>query len=111
MQQALRLVIAALLILATVPAMAQTTQTLYAQPTSPARDNYTGAVGCRFQVGSSNVVVSHLGYLDHNGDGGAGLAISHNVGIFNNNLASPTLIGQVTVPAGQTRRVWPRRFW
>jgi hypothetical protein len=76
---------------------AQVTQILYSTPTSPTRDNYTGVIGCQFKVGASNVVVSHLGYFDLNNDG---LAISHNVALFNSNLATPSIVGQVVVPSG-----------
>lgn len=78
---------------------AQVSQTLYSTPSNPARDNYSGALGCQFQVGSSNVVVSHLGFFDSNGDG---LAIDHNVGLFSSSLSSPSVLGQVVVPAGAT---------
>ena len=82
------------------PGPAQEAQILYSTPTSPARDNYSGAVGCQFQAGASNVVVSHLGFFDHNGAGGAGLAVDHNVGLFSSSLSSPSVLGQVVVPAG-----------
>jgi hypothetical protein len=71
---------------------------LYATPTAAARDNYTGAIGCEFEVGSSNVIVSHLGFFNINTN--TGLNVSHNVGLFTSSLVAPTILGEVTVPAG-----------
>jgi hypothetical protein len=73
----------------------QVTQMLHSTPPSPARDNYTGGIGCQFQVGPTNVIVSHLGVFDIGDDG---LNTTHNAGLFNAN--GSTLLGQVTVPAG-----------
>jgi len=84
-----------MLALGTLPAsFAQTTEMLHSTPPTPARDNYTGGLGCVFQTGSSNVVVSHLGVFDINGDG---LAASHNAGLF---TSGGTMLATVTVPAG-----------
>ena len=93
----LRALVAGILFVSARTSPAQVTQLLYSTPPSPARDNYTGVIGCEFQVGASNVVVSHLGFFDYNNDG---LAVSHNVAVFGSNLSSPTILGQVTVPAG-----------
>ena len=85
-------------------------QTLYATPaTISARDNYNGAVGCRFTVGPTNVVVSHLGYFSTNAING--LASSHNVGIFAGPGASPQLLGQVVVPSGNTAYYTNDFYW
>jgi hypothetical protein len=73
---------------------AQTTEMLHSTPPSPARDNYTGGLGCLFQTGSSNAIVSHLGVYDTNGDG---LMISHDAGLF---TSGGTMLATVTVPAG-----------
>ena len=87
------------ILLGTAPlSQAQLTQTLYSTPSNPARDNYSGVVGCQFTVGSSNVVVSHLGFPAANTN--TGLNTSHYVGLFNSSLSTPVLLGQVTVPAG-----------
>ena len=86
-------------------------QTLYAIPaTISARDNYNGAVGCRFTVGPTNVVVSHLGYYSTNALNG-GLASSHNVGLFAGPGATPTLLGQVDVPSGNTAYYTNGFYW
>ena len=91
--------IAGILFAGAVPSPAQVTQMLYSTPTSGARDDYNGVVGCQYQVGATNVIVSHLGFFDAGDDG---LAVSHQVGLFSSSLASPTLLGQVVVPAGTT---------
>jgi hypothetical protein len=75
--------------------LAQVTEMLHTTPDNPARDNYTGGLGCQFRVGSSNVIVSHLGVFDLNDDG---LAIDHNAGIFNG--SGSVLLDTVVVPAG-----------
>ena len=95
----LRPMIAGILFAGAVPSPAQVTQMLYSTPTSGARDDYNGVVGCQYQVGATNVIVSHLGFFDAGDDG---LAVSHQVGLFSSSLASPTLLGQVVVPAGTT---------
>lgn len=74
---------------------AQTAQILYSTPANPARDNYTGGLGCQFRVGPSNVVVSHLGVFDVNDDG---LNLAHNAGVFNS--SGSIQLGGVVVPAG-----------
>lgn len=82
-------------------------QTLYSTPGSPSwRDNYTGGSGCRFTVGSSNVVVSHLGYFSTNTV--SGLAVSHYVGIYS---SSAQLLAQVTVPAGMGADAYTNLFY
>jgi hypothetical protein len=96
---ALRLLIAGLLSGAATLSQAQVVPNmLYATPTGAARDNYTGAIGCEIEVGSSNVIVSHLGFFNFNTN--TGLNISHLVGLFTSSLGGPTLLGEVTVPAG-----------
>ncbi|MBU6411245.1 MAG: immunoglobulin domain-containing protein, partial [Verrucomicrobia bacterium] len=91
----LRALTAGILLGAVEPGLAQATQMLYSTPTNAARDTYTGGIGCKFQVGASNVIVSHLGFFDQNNDG---LAVSHQAGLFD--AGGSTLLGQVTVPAG-----------
>jgi hypothetical protein len=87
------------------------TETLYSTPgTISARDNYNGAVGCRFTVGPTNVVVSHLGYFSTNALYG-GLATSHNVALFTGNGANPQILGQVVVPAGNTALYTNEFYW
>ncbi|HWF19026.1 MAG TPA: immunoglobulin domain-containing protein [Verrucomicrobiae bacterium] len=91
----LRAIMAAgILFAVAVSSQAQVTQMLYATPTNAARDDYSGVVGTQFQVGSSNVIVSHLGVFDINNDG---LAVSHQAGVFTTSL---TVLGQVVVPSG-----------
>ena len=60
------------------------------------RDNFTGLVGGHFQVGSSDAVITHLGYYDINNDG---LLLDHRVGIYPIASGSAPLV-TVTVPAG-----------
>lgn len=88
---------------------AQITNLLYNAPTTAGRDNYTGAVGCLFEVGSTNVVVSHLGYFSTNAS--TGLAVSHLVGLYTANRGTPTIISQVTVPAGTTAYYTSNYYW
>jgi hypothetical protein len=59
------------------------------------RDNYTGVIGTEFRVGSSNVVVSHVGVYDNNADG---LSHAHNAGIFD--ATGSTLLGQAAFATG-----------
>jgi hypothetical protein len=87
------------------------TETLYSTPgTITARDNYNGAVGCRFTVGPTNVVVSHLGFFSTNAPNG-GLATSHNVALFTGNGANPQILGQVVVPSGNTALYTNGYYW
>src|ERR1039458_7561584 len=95
----LRPLAAGILFAGAVPSPAQVTQMLYSTPPSPTRDNYSGVVGCQFQVGATNVIVSHLGVFDLNNDG---LAVSHNAALFSSSLTSTSVLGQVVVPAGTT---------
>ncbi len=80
---------ATLVALAAITVSAQTTQ-LFHETVASSRDNYTGVVGCKFRVGSSNVVVSHLGIYNASG---TGLSVSHHAGIFNG--AGSSLLGSV----------------
>ena len=87
------------------------TETLYSTPgTISARDNYNGAVGCRFVTGPTNVVVSHLGYFSTNALYG-GLATSHNVAIFGGSAANPQILGQVVVPSGTVALYTNGFYW
>lgn len=96
---ALRLLVAGILCGAATLSQAQVVPTmLYATPTAAARDNYTGSIGCEIEIGSSNVIVSHLGYFNFNTN--SGLNSNHNVAIFTSTLGSPQILGQVVVPAG-----------
>ncbi|MGD0260193.1 MAG: immunoglobulin domain-containing protein [Verrucomicrobiota bacterium] len=103
------LIAAGLFLAAPAVCHAQSTNLLYTAPTSGARDNYGGAVGCEFQVGSSNVVVSHLGYFSTNTS--SGLNISHPVGILTANFSSPKLLAGVTVPAGAGAFWMSNYYW
>src|SRR5208282_4896891 len=104
-----RWIAAGLFLAAATVCHAQSTNLLYTAPSSGARDNYGGAVGCEFQVGSSNVVVSHLGYFSTNTT--SGLNISHPVGILAASFSShPPLLGSVTVPAG-TSAFWMSNYY
>jgi hypothetical protein len=86
------------------------TETLYSTPgTISARDNYNGAVGCRFTTGPTNVVVTHLGYFSTNGV--SGLATTHNVGIFTGPGSSPQIVGQVVVPSGTSALYTNGFYW
>jgi hypothetical protein len=59
------------------------------------RINFAGSVGGQFQVGSTDAVVTHLGFYDANNDG---LAESHQVAIFAADGDAPLVT--VTVPTG-----------
>src|SRR5665213_1094073 len=82
---------------------------LYAPPASPTwRDNYTGGSGCQFTTGSSNVIVSHLGFFSTNNI--SGLATNHYVGVYGTGSGFP-LLGQVIVPAGTTAYYTNSFYW
>ena len=103
----LRWIAAGLMTGAASHGLAQQAQTLYATPGTPSwRDNYTGGSGCQFTVGSSNVVVSHLGYFSTNTV--TGLNSNHYVGIFN---SSKQLVAQVIVPAGTGADYYTNDFY
>ena len=59
------------------------------------RNNFLGSVGGAFQVGSTDAVVTHLGFYDANNDG---LVESHQVALFPGDGGAPLIT--VTVPAG-----------
>ncbi len=59
------------------------------------RDNFSGTVGTRFTVGSSDLTIDALGYQDPDGDG---LVTDHRVGIWR--VSDSQILGSVTVPAG-----------
>lgn len=82
---------------------AQVAQTLYSTPTGALRDDYNGVVGCQIKVGSSNVVVSHIGVFGAS----SGLNVAHTAGVMNTSLG---VLGQVTVPAG-TGAYYTNGFW
>lgn len=86
----------------------QATNLLYNAPASGARNNYAGAVGCEFKVGSSNVVVSHLGFFS--ADTNAGLQNPHPVGILTASFSGSAVLGEVTVPAG-TNGYWASNYY
>ena len=98
-----------LFLLSAVVSLAQQDQTLYATPASPSwRDNYTGGSGCKFTVGSSNIIISHLGYFCSNSI--TGLNTNHYVGIYS--ATSPVkLLAQVVVPAGAVADAYVSNFW
>ncbi|HEV2328233.1 MAG TPA: LamG-like jellyroll fold domain-containing protein [Verrucomicrobiae bacterium] len=113
----LRLIGAGMFILFSISAaLAQNVETLYDTPTiSTFRDNYSGAEGCLFTVGPTNVVVSHLGYYCSNAvslaqvQSTAGLIANHYVGVF---LAGsvPQLVAEVHVPAGAAADYYTNQF-
>jgi hypothetical protein len=108
----LRLIAAVILgLIGTGVSSAQTAQTLYATNLPAARDNYSGVVGCEFEVGSSNVIVSHLGFFSSNSVSGPGLVVGHNVALFNSTLGSPGVLGQVVVPAGTSADWYTNGFY
>lgn len=84
-------------------------QQLYTPVGTPTRDNYGGAVGCEFETGPTNVIVSHLGYYSTNA--ASGLNISHQVALFNSNLSSPAIIGQVDVPSGVSADYYTNNYY
>ena len=88
------LCLGALLAATALTGSAQVTQTLH-ETVAGSRDDYNGVIGCKFTVGSSNVVVSHLGIYNSSG---TGLTISHNAGIFN--ASGSTLLGSVAAASG-----------
>ena len=98
-----RLVAASMIFGPILTSPAQVTQTLYSTPTGTLRDNYNGVIGCQIKVGSSNVVVSHLGVFGSS----SGLNVSHTAGVMNTSLG---VLGQVTVPAG-TGAYYTNGFW
>jgi hypothetical protein len=106
---ALRLLVAGILCGAAASSQAQPTNLLYTPTTAGLRSNYTAAVGCEFQVGSSNVIVSHLGYFGM--DTNNGLNTAHGVGIMGLPISAPVLLGQVTVPAGAGSYWASNYFW
>jgi hypothetical protein len=95
--------IAAVLLFGACPASAQVTEMLHSTPTGTLRDNYDGVVGCQVKIGSTNVVVSHLGIYGTS----SGLNASHIAGVMDTSLG---VLGQVTVPAG-TAAYFTNGFW
>jgi hypothetical protein len=92
-----------------MPGLSSAQQYLYSLPLPGAitnRDDYTGGSGCRFTVGSANVVVSHLGYYSTNTV--TGLQASHPVGVYDSNVH---LLGQVTIPSGKTAYYLNKFYW
>ncbi|HEY1789874.1 MAG TPA: LamG-like jellyroll fold domain-containing protein [Verrucomicrobiae bacterium] len=113
----LRLAGAGILVLFSVgAALAQDVEPLYQTPGTITtwRDNFYGAEGCLFTVGSSNVVVSHLGYFNSNAVSAAqiassgGLNISHYVGIYSANPVK--LLVEVSIPAGAGADYYTNQF-
>jgi hypothetical protein len=103
------LVAAGILIGFTALSQAQLTQMLYAPPASPSwRDNYTGGSGCKFETGSSNVIVSHLGFFSTNNI--TGLQTNHFVGVYGTTSGTP-ILGQVVVPAGMSAYYTNNFYW
>jgi hypothetical protein len=86
---------------------AQVTQMLHDPPSPPSlRTSYNGTVGCKFQVGSTNVVVSHVGVYDPSA--GAGLNASYQAGVMD---TSYNLLGGVVVPAGASAYLTNSYWW
>lgn len=106
---ALQLLAACALCLLAGSSPAQVTQMLYATNGATTwRDNYTGGTGCKFTVGSSNVIVSYLGYLSTNTI--TGLNSNHYVGVYSTSSGTP-LLGQVVVPAGTSAYYTNGFYW
>ena len=85
-----RAVVAGLFLGAAFMGRAQVTQPLHETQAAALRNNYSGTLGCVFEVGSSNVVVSHMGIYNA---GGIGLNTTHHAGVFNSSGSS--LLGSV----------------
>ena len=86
---------------------AQVTQMLHDSPAPPSlRTAYNGTVGCKFQVGPTNVVVSHVGVYDPSS--GAGLNDSYQAGVMD---TSYNLLGGVVVPAGASAYLTNSYWW
>ena len=98
-------------------ASAQTTagdETLYIPPSPPGREAGPEADGGFFEIGSANVIVSHLGYFSTNTIAQGGLKTSHPVGIFlkpGSSFSSANLVAQVTVPAGTAADYYTNSFY
>ncbi|MGD0260191.1 MAG: LamG-like jellyroll fold domain-containing protein [Verrucomicrobiota bacterium] len=111
----LRWVIAGLFCALATSSYAQFEAQLYATPAIGAsaggawRDNNTGGIGCGFTVGSTNVVVSHLGVFSTNKV--AGLSASYYVGVYAGTSSSHTLLGQVIVPSGTSPYYTNTFYW
>src|ERR1035441_9546705 len=102
------LAVAGLLAAGANTSSAQVTQMLHASPAPPVlRTAYEGTVGCNFTVGSSNVVVSHVGVYDPSGSG-AGLNASYQAGVMD---AGYHLLGGVVVPAGTSAYLTNSYWW
>ena len=91
-------------------------QHLYATPTITSTsigggaisDNYSGGLGCLFETGSSNVLVSHLGFISTNNI--TGLVTNHYVGVYGTGPGTP-LLAQVIVPAGKSALYTNDFYW
>ena len=84
-----------LLLGAASPALAQTMEVLHTTSDAGLRDDFAGVVGGIFEVGATNVTVSHLGFYDSGGDG---LAADHHVGLWTED--GSTLMGSVLATNG-----------
>ena len=89
--------VAALLLGAFLPAQAQPE---YLYSTNGATwgwrtDDFAPSAGAKFQIGTNDVIVTHLGYFDKDADG---LANAHPVGIYGPPGAN-NLLAEVLVPA------------
>jgi hypothetical protein len=102
-----RTVLSVLVVLALGLAAEARATLITAVPYGPNRNDSSFLVGFKFQVGSSNVSVTKLGFIDA---GANGLLSTHDVGIFQSvdqaNLTNPTpstsdvLVGSATIPSG-----------
>ena len=82
------------------------------------RDNADEANGVFFTVGSTNTLVSHLGYFNGTNNVAApgGLKRNHPVGIYSgtyngSTVTSLSLVGQVTVPTGTSAQYYNNFWW
>ena len=84
-------------------------QALYATPPTFSAKSYSGAVGCKFTTGSTNVLVSHLGYFSTNAING--LATNHYVAVFTGTAANPQILEQAVVPSGTSAYYTNGFYW
>ena len=80
-------------------------------PTGAAANAHTGTVGDLFQTSGSATVVRALGFWDEGGDG---LTVSHDVGIWNasvSGVTDPTPLASVSVPSGTSAPLYQGYRW
>lgn len=70
--------------------------TLLTQIFEPNRSDFVGTVGIVFEV-ATDIIVTDLGFQDADSDG---LAVSHQVGLWENDGAAQSLLASTTIQAG-----------